>query len=152
MGLVCIRTEHTYCQGINRAWFKKKRLDFYSPELANLSEMAVLNQEIYAQGTDKDKEAFGYQEAWAEMRSKPSVLTGSMNLTLSDTLGGVWTYGDIYNSLPKLGDKWIQETPDNIQRTLAVQDEDQFLCDFYFAPIYTRPLPLYSVPGLIDHH
>lgn len=152
IGLMCIRTEHTYCQGINRAWFKKKRLDFYTPEFANLGEMAVLNKEIYAQGTTEDEEAFGYQEAWAEMRYKPNICSGEMDLTLSDTLGGVWTYTDKYEAKPTLGDKWIQETDTNIQRTLAIQNHDQFMCDFYFEPIYTRPLPLYSVPGLIDHH
>lgn len=152
LGLFCIRTEHTYCQGINRMWFKKKRLDFYSPEFANLSEQAVLNQEIYAQGTSTDKEAFGYQECWAEMRYKPNICSAEMSLKLSDSLGATWTYADKYESKPTLGDKWIQETDANLQRTLAVQDHDQFLLDFYFDPIYTRPLPLYSVPGLIDHH
>ena len=151
MGLACIRTEHTYQQGINRMWFKKKRLDFYTPEFANLGEQAVLNQEIYAQGTDKDKEAFGYNEAWAEMRFKPSIISGELSSLVSDSLD-IWHYADYYEELPELGDKWIKETDANVERTLAVQDHDQFMFDFYFAPVYTRPLPLYSVPGLIDHH
>lgn len=151
MGLCCIRTEHTYQQGINRSWFKKKRLDFYTPEFANLGEQAVLNQEIYVQGTSEDTEAFGYQEAWAEMRYMPSTVSGEMRSDYSSSLD-IWHYADEYDSKPELGDKWIQETDANVARTLAVQDHDQFMFDFYFGAIYTRPLPLYSVPGLIDHH
>ena len=151
MGLMCIRTEHTYQQGINRDWFKKSRLDFYTPEFANLGEMAVLNQEIYVQGTSEDKEAFGYNEAWAEMRFKPSYVSGELSSLYSPSLES-WTYADYYESKPTLGDKWIQETDANVARTLAIQNHDQFMMDLYFAPTYTRPLPLYSVPGLIDHH
>lgn len=152
MGLCCIRTDHTYQQGINRMWFKKNRFDFYTPEFANLGEQAVLNQEIMATGVKNvDEYAFGYQERWAEMRYKPSIISGEMSSLYSQSLE-VWHYGDIYEQVPALGDEWIQETPNNIERTLAVQNHDQFMFDFYFAPIYTRPLPLYSVPGLIDHH
>ena len=151
MGLICVRTDHTYQQGINRAWFKKKRLDFYSPEFANLSEMAVLNREIYAQGTTADEEAFGYQEAWAEMRYMPDMITGEFRSNYDLSLD-IWHYGDYYDEKPVLGDKWIKETDKNIERTLAVQDHNQFMADFYFGAIYTRPMPLYSIPGLIDHH
>lgn len=151
LGLFCIRTEHTYQQGINRAWFKKSRLDWYSPEFANLSEMAVLNREIYAQGTAADNEAFGYQEAWAEMKYMPNLVSGLMRSAVSDSLD-IWHYADYYAEKPTAGNKWIQETDVNINRTLAIQNQDQFMYDFYFEPIYTRPMPLYSVPGLIDHH
>ena len=154
MGLACIRlNQHQYSQGINRAWFKKKRLDFYSPEFANLSEMAVLNREIYAQGTSADEEAFGYQEAWAEMRYMPDMCTGLMRPSTTETsLGNIWTWGDLYTEKPTLGNKWIQEGKENIERTLALEEEDQFIADFYFGAVYTRPMPLYSIPGLIDHH
>lgn len=151
LGLCSIRTDHTYQQGINRAWFKKKRLDFYTPEFANLGEQAILNQEIYAQGTSVDKEAFGYQEAWAEMRFMPDMITGELRSQYPQSLD-VWHYADYYDSKPTLGDKWIQETDANIERTLAIQTHDQFIADFYFGAVYTRPLPLYSIPGLIDHH
>lgn len=151
MGLCCVRTTHTYQQGINRAWFKKNRLDFYSPEFANLSEQAILNQEIYADGSNEDKEAFGYQEAWAEMRYMPDTVSGEISSLYSQSLD-VWTYADYYEERPRLGDKWIQETDKNVERTLAIQDHDQFMGDFYFGAIYTRPMPLYSIPGLIDHH
>jgi len=152
MGLACIRqTTHTYQQGINRAWLKKDRFDFYFPEFANLGEQYIKNQEIYAQGTDKDNEAFAYQEAYAEMRYMPDIVSGEMRSDYPYSLD-VWHFADVYDELPTLGNKWIRETDANILRTLAVQDQDQFKCDFYFGAIYTRPLPTWSVPGLIDHH
>ena len=103
------------------------------------------------QGTTKDQEAFGYQEAWAEMRYMPDIVSGEIAGTYGQTLQ-YWTYADYYTELPSLGNKWIQETDINMARTLAIQNHDQFIADFYFGAIYTRPMPLYSIPGLIDHH
>lgn len=153
IGLTCIRTEHTYQQGIERFWSRKKMLDYYFPTLANLGEQAILNKEIYAQGTATDDEAFGYQEAWAEYRYKPSRVSGAMRSNYQTTLDA-WHYADKYTSQPILSSDWIDETSANIDRTLAVQSatEDQFIADFYFACEATRPMPLYSIPGLIDHH
>ncbi len=153
IGLACIRTEHTYQQGIERMWNRRRRFDFYWPALANLGEQAILNKEIFAQGNNVDDEAFGYQEAWAEYRYKPSRVSGAMRSTYAQSLD-VWHYGDKYESLPILSDIWIRETTNNIDRTLAVQSslEDQFIADFYFKNICTRPMPMYSVPGLIDHN
>lgn len=153
IGLCCVRTEHTYQQGIERMWNRKRRFDFYWPTLANIGEQAILNKEIYAQGTSKDDEAFGYQEAWAEYRYKPSRVSGAFRSTYATPLDS-WHYGDKYDSLPMLSDTFIRETQVNIDRTLAVQssEEDQFIADFFFRNICTRPMPLYSVPGLIDHH
>lgn len=153
IGLCCIRTEHTYQQGIERMWNRKRRFDFYWPALANIGEQAILNKEIYAQGTTQDDDAFGFQEAWAEYRYKPSRVSGAFRSTYATPLDS-WHYGDKYSSLPMLGDTFIRETQVNIDRTLAVQSsvEDQFIADFFFRNICTRPMPLYSVPGLIDHH
>nr|WNN13154.1 MAG: major capsid protein [Microviridae sp.] len=153
IGLACIRTEHTYQQGIERFWSRKKMLDYYFPTLANLGEQAILNKEIYAQGNAKDDEAFGYQEAWAEYRYKPSRVSGAMRSNYQTTLDA-WHYADKYSQQPILSSEWIDETSANIDRTLAVQSttEDQFIADFYFACEATRPMPLYSIPGLIDHH
>lgn len=153
IGLACIRTEHTYQQGIERFWSRKKMLDYYFPTLANLGEQAILNKEIYAQGNTTDDEAFGYQEAWAEYRYKPSRVSGAMRSNYQTTLDA-WHYADKYTSQPILSSDWIDETSANIDRTLAVQSatEDQFIADFYFACEATRPMPLYSIPGLIDHH
>ena len=147
--LGCIRVQHSYQQGLSRMWTRKSRFDFYHPMLANLGEMAVLNQEIYAQGTTEDTEVFGYQEPWADYRYHPSIVTGEMRSTYAQTLDA-WHYGDHYEKLPKLSSEWIKEGTENIDRTLAVQSENshQFIADFYFDQTWTRPMPIYGVPGL----
>lgn len=149
MVLAVVRTLHTYQQGINRMFSRRKRFDFYWPALANIGEQAILNKEIYAQGTAEDEEAFGYQEAWADYRYKPSQITGELRSTYAQSLDS-WHYGDDYSSLPVLGATWIQETQTNIDRTLAVQSSvaDQFILDCAFKLECTRPLPVYSIPGL----
>ena len=151
IGLGVVRTEHTYQQGLERMWSRKSRFDFYWPVLANIGEQAILNKEIYAQGTSADDEAFGYQEAWGDYRYKPSRVSGLFRSNAAGTLDS-WHYADYYTSQPKLGKDWIQENKENLNRTIAVQDEDQFIGDFYFKSSTTRPMPVYSVPGLIDHH
>ena len=152
MGLAVVRTQHTYQQGINRMWSRKSMFDFYWPELANLGEQAILNKEIFTKGvTTDDEAAFGYQEAWAEYRYKPDMITGEMRSNYAQSLD-IWHYGDDYSTLPSLGSQWVQEPESNMARTLAVQNHDQFMGDFYFSPTYALPMPLYSVPGLIDHH
>ena len=151
MGLAVVRCDHTYQQGLNRMWSRKTMFDYYWPELANLGEMAILNKEIYLQGNSTDNEAFGYQEAWADYRYKPSIITGEMRSNYAQSLD-IWHYGDDYASLPSLGSAWIDEPTENMARTLAVQSHDQFFGDFYFEPTYALPMPLYSVPGLVDHH
>lgn len=150
---VCVRNENTYQQGIERMWNRKRRFDFYWPALANLSEQAILNKEIYAQGTAQDDEVFGYQEAWAEYRYKPSRVSGAFRSNYQTTLDS-WHYADYYDSLPVLGDTFIRGSKTNVDRTLAVQSsvEDQFIADFYFDIKSIRPMPVYSVPGLIDHN
>ena len=150
---VCVRNENTYQQGLEKMWSRKRRFDFYWPALANISEQPVFNKEIYAQGTDEDDEVFGYQEAWAEYRYKPSRVSGAFRSNYSGTLDS-WHYADYYDSLPVLGDDFIRGSKTNIDRTLAVQSslEDQFIGDFYFNIKSVRPMPVYSVPGLIDHN
>lgn len=147
--LGCIRVNHSYQQGLSRMWTRKSRFDFYHPMLANLGEMAVLNKEIYCQGNAQDNEVFGYQEAWADYRYHPNIVTGEMRSQYAQTLDA-WHYGDYYEELPKLSSSWIQEGTENIDRTLAVQSENshQFIADFFFDQTWTRPLPIYSVPGL----
>lgn len=159
MGLAVVRTVHTYQQGLNRMFSKKKMTDFYFPEFANLGNQAVLNKEIYCQaptvvdsnGNVVNEQAFGYQEAWACERYFPDIVTGEMRSNYTTSLD-VWHWADDYNALPSLGDVWIDETDQNVARTLLVQNHDQLMGDFYFGCIYTRPMPLWSVPGLIDHH
>lgn len=147
--LGAVRVEHSYQQGLARMWTRKNRLDFYHPMLANLGEMAVLNKEIYCQGKPQDDEVFGYQEPWADYRYHPNMITGEMRSTYKQTLDA-WHYGDHYESLPMLSAEWIQEGTENIDRTLAVQSENshQFICDFYFDQTWTRPMPIYGVPGI----
>ena len=159
LGLAVVRTVHTYQQGLNRMYIKKKFTDFYFPEFANLGNQAVLNKEIYCQsdnvldadGNVINDQAFGYQEAWATERYFPDIVTGEFRSNYAQSLD-VWHYADDYSGLPSLGDVWIDEPEENVARTLAVQEQDQFIGDFYFGCIYTRPMPLWSVPGLIDHH
>lgn len=153
IGLAVVRTDNTYQQGIERMFSRKSRFDYYWPSLANIGEQAILNKEIYAQGTTTDEEAFGYQEAWAEYRYKPSRVSGAFRSNYAQSLDS-WHFADYYSSLPVLGGTWINANKENVNRTIAVQDEleDQFIADFYFKAEMARPLPLYSIPGLIDHH
>lgn len=149
LGLAAIRVDHSYQQGLPRMWTRTTRFSYYDPMLANLGEQAVLNREIYAQGTDKDEEVFGYQEAWADYRYRTNMVTSEMRSTYAQTLDA-WHYADKYNSLPTLSSSWIKEGTENIDRTLAVQSSNshQFICNFFFDQSWTRPMPVYSVPGL----
>lgn len=149
--LACIRIDRTYQQGIERFWSRKDFVDFYLPVFANLSEMAVLNKELYAQGTSADDDVFGYQECWADYRYNQNMVAGELRSTYTTPLD-MYHYGDYYTSLPVLGRAWFEESKTGIQRTLAVQNHDQFICDFYFDMQMNRPMPVYSVPGLLDHN
>ena len=153
IGVMVARYDHTYQQGIERFWSRKSRFDYYWPVLANIGEQAVLNKEIYAQGTAQDNEVFGYQEAWADYRYKPNRVAGEMRSTYAQSLD-VWHLGDDYSQLPKLSDSWIREDKSNVNRVIAVSDQNanQLFADIYIQNRTTRPMPLYSIPGLIDHH
>ena len=155
LGLACVRTEHTYQQGLEKIWNRKNRFDFYWPALANIGEQAILNKEIYLQDSKAmNEEAFGYQEAWAEYRYKPSRVSSAFRSNIASGSLDAWHYADYYEALPVLSAEWIQETYKNVDRTLAVQStlEDQYIADFWFKCKCTRPMPIYSIPGLIDHH
>ena len=149
LGLAVIRVDHSYQQGLRRMWSRKRRFDFYHPMLANLGEMEVLNKEIYCQGNETDDDVFGYQEAWADYRYHPNMVTGEMRSNYEQSLDA-WHYADYYKKLPVLSSEWIQEGKENIDRTIAVQSEisHQFIANFYFDQTWTRPMPIYSVPGL----
>lgn len=153
IGLAVARYDHTYQQGVPRHFSRRTRFDYYWPVLANIGEQAVLNKEIYAQGTDADNEVFGYQEAWADYRYKPSMVTGEMRSAAPASLDP-WHFADDYDTLPSLSASWIQEDKSNIDRTLAVTSavSNQLFADFYIQNETTRPMPMYSIPGLIDHH
>lgn len=153
IGVMVARYRHTYQQGLERFWSRKDRFDYYFPVFANIGEQAIKNKEIYAQGTEKDDEVFGYQEAWADYRYRPNRVTGEMRSAAPQSLD-VWHLGDDYESLPSLSDSWIREDSKTVNRVLAVSDNvsAQLFCDIYIRNLCTRPMPLYSIPGLIDHH
>lgn len=153
IGVMVARYDHSYQQGIERFWSRKTRFDYYWPVFANLGEMAILNKEIFAQGTDVDDEVFGYQEAWADYRYRPSRVTGEMRSSYAQSLD-VWHLADDYKTLPSLSDPWIREDSTTVNRVIAVSDKlsNQLFCDIFVRCSATRPMPLYSIPGLVDHH
>lgn len=149
IGLAVVRVEHSYQQGLATKWTRGGRFTYYDPRLAALGEQPVYNREIYAQGTPEDNEIFGYQEAWADYRYKPSYVTGEMRSNYQNSLDA-WHYADDYNAPPRLSAEWIQEGTQNIDRTIAVTSakSHQFLCDFYFTEDWYREMPIYSIPGI----
>ena len=149
IGLAVVRVEHSYQQGLSTKWTRGGRFTYYDPRLAALGEQPVYNREIYVQGTAEDDEIFGYQEAWADYRYKPSYVTGEMRSNYQTSLDA-WHYADDYSALPHLSAEWIQEGQQNIDRTIAVTSEKshQFLCDFYFTEDWYREMPIYSIPGI----
>lgn len=148
-GFVNVRADLTYQQGLNRMWSRQGRFDFYWPVLAHLGEQAVLNKEIYAQGTADDDKVFGYQERYAEYRYYPGQITGKFRSTDPQPLDS-WHLAQKFSSLPTLSSQFIQDDPP-VNRVIAVQDEPQFLFDSYIRLKCARPMPVYSVPGLVDH-
>lgn len=154
IGVCCVRHDHTYQQGLERMFSRKNKLDYYFPVFANLGEQAVLKKELYAQGTKTDEEAFGYQECWADYRMKPNRICGAFRSNATGTLDS-WHYGDNYTKTPALSQEWMKEGSAEIERTLATENkvnEPQFIADFLVKNTTVRPMPMYSVPGLIDHH
>ena len=149
IGLAVVRVEHSYQQGLATKWTRGGRFTYYDPRLAALGEQPVYNREIYAQGTPEDNEIFGYQEAWADYRYKPSYVTGEMRSNYQTSLDA-WHYADDYDEPPRLSAEWIQEGTQNIDRTIAVTSakSHQFLCDFYFTEEWYREMPIYSIPGI----
>jgi hypothetical protein len=152
IGLVSVRADLTYQQGLPRMWSRSTRYDFYFPAFATLGEQAVLNKEIYCTGTATDDQVFGYQERWAEYRYKPSQITGYFRSTAAGTLDA-WHLAQDFGTLPALNDEFIEDTPP-VERVVAIGEAangKQFLFDAFFNVRQARPMPLYSVPGLIDH-
>lgn len=152
IGLVSVRADLTYQQGLQKMWSRKTRYDYYFPVFAHLGEQAILNKEIYCTGTSADDDVFGYQERWGEYRYKPSQITGLFKSTSAGTLDA-WHLAQKFTSLPTLNNTFIQDNPP-VSRIVAVGDAangKQFLFDAFFDVRMARPMPMYSVPGLIDH-
>lgn len=158
--LVAIRADLNYQQGLERMWSRSTRYDFYFPAFAMLGEQSILNKEIYAVGSatggitagDQDMNVFGYQERWAELRYKPSKITSVFRSTAAGTLEA-WHLAQKFTSLPALNTTFIQDTPP-VSRVVAAggaANGQQFIFDSVFSARCVRPLPMYSVPGLLDH-
>ena len=166
IGVCCIRTAHSYQQGVEKTWLRRRRYDFYDPIFANLGEQAIQNQElVFIPGASDNADGFGFNEAWYDYRFKPSRIAGEMSSMAGQKSLDVWHYADLFGSWnedktsftydrPTLSPEFIYETRENIDRTLAVQSEvsNQFLVQIYFDTTVTRPMPLYSVPGLSGHY
>ena len=149
LGIVNVRADLTYQQGMDKMWSRSTRYDFYWPALSHIGEQAVLNKEIYTQATAADDDVFGYQERYAEYRYKPSRITGQFRSNDTSSLDG-WHLSQEFGSLPTLNSSFIEEAPP-MSRVLATPSEPDFIMDCYFNLKSARPMPLYGVPGLIDH-
>lgn len=149
IGLASVRADLNYQQGLDRMWTRSDRYDFYWPSLAGLGEQAVLNKEIYLQGTSADDDVFGYAPRYEEYRFKNSVITSKFRSSYATALDD-WHLAQEFGSLPVLGDTFIQENPP-MDRVVAVTTEPDFILDCYFQLNTVRPMPTYGVPGMIDH-
>lgn len=151
IGVMCIRQYHTYQQGVERFWRRRNRIDYYDPVFQSIGEQPVYQNELYA--LSANDAVFGYQEAWADLRYRPNRVSGKMRSTVTGSLD-IWHFGDEYSSAPVLNQSFINETPQFIDRTLAVPStsEPQFILDIRINEYATRCLPTYSVPSLLDHH
>lgn len=154
LGLMCVRIEHhSYQQGVERMWTKKRRLDFYHPEMAHIGNTQIYNYEIFSDGSSNDKGTFGFKEAWAEHKYKNNLITGELKSTYSQSLDA-WHYGDDYTGqAPVLSANWIVENKEWIDRTLLIpsSQHDQFTFDIYVEQEIAAPIPLHCMPGLVDH-
>lgn len=158
IGICRIRADLNYQQGTPREFFRKERFDFYFPEFACVSEQPVYNREIFTQGSSVvdtdgttliDDKVFGYQEAWADYRYQPNAITGKLRSDASGSLD-VWHLAQDFADLPVLSQDFIEEDVP-MSRVLAVTNEPAFMMDVHFKSTWTRPMPMYSVPGLVDH-
>lgn len=149
IGMVSARADLNYQQGLNRAFSRSTRWDYYWPALSHIGEQAILNKEIFADGSANDEDVFGYQERYAEYRYKPSQITGQFRSNFATSLD-TWHLAQDFSALPALNDAFIREDPP-IDRVIAVNTEPHFILDGYINLQCARPMPVYSVPGLIDH-
>ena len=154
IGVCCLRYDHSYPQGLEPFWMRRRFTDFYLPVFASIGEQPYYQACICATAANMDSDdVFGYNEAWADYRYKPDRCSGEMRPGVSNTLAS-WNFADYYTDAPTLSDEWIREDKTNVDRTLAVTsvNANQAWMDIYIKNICTRPMPMYSIPGLIDHH
>lgn len=154
VGVSSIRQVHLYQQGIERFLSRFSRLDFFNPVFSTIGEQPVYRRELYALDTlENNALAFGYQEAWSDLRSRQNLVSGQISSLAKNTLD-IWQFGDEYNNAPILSSEFIQETSNYVDRTLAVSSEvqDQFMVQFVTHVNSIKELPLFSEPSLIDHY
>lgn len=154
IGVCCVRYDHSYSQALEKFWTRKHKLDYYFPVFQNIGEQPVYKREIMLTNNYVSNDAvFGYQEAYADLRYKPSRVSSEMRPEASNSLA-TWHLGDFYSTVPSLSDSWIREDLSNVDRVLSVGHTvaKQVFADFYVKNICTRALPMYSIPGLIDHN
>lgn len=152
IGVCCVRTDHTYQQGLEKLWTRKNVTDIYNPLFANIGEQPVYTYELWCNSlTIVNKAVFGFNEAWSEYRYKENRVSGEFRSNYAQSLD-IWHYADNFLTQPSLNSDFIHETKSNINRTLAVTTQNQFIADFYFDCTMARVMPMYSTPGLIDHH
>lgn len=149
IGLICVRADLTYQQGLHRMWSRRSRFDYYWPALSHIGEQAVLSKEIFADGSAGDETVFGYQERYAEYRYAPSLITGEFRSSFPQSLD-VWHLSQDFSTRPLLNAAFIEEHPP-FDRVVAVPSEPTFIFDSYFKVRCARPMPVYGVPGMMDH-
>lgn len=155
VGVACIRTQQSYSQGLPRFFTRFRQYDYYNPTFANIGEQPVYTRELYLKGLSDSSydRVFGYQEAWADYRYKPNQVSGYLAPDSGDNVLGHWTYTTDFTAIPVLNSDFMHQHRSNIDDTLVVTNSDyQFICDFYIDNKAIRPMPLFSIPGLIDHH
>ncbi|AXL14560.1 major capsid protein [Microviridae sp.] len=149
LGFISARADMTYQNGINKMWSRQIRYDYYFPTLAHIGEQAVLSQEIFTDGTSDDELVFGYQERYAEYRYKPSIVTSLMRSQSIQSLDA-WHLAQDFLTRPFLSSSFIEENPP-IDRVIAVPGQPHFILDTFFELTCARPMPVHSIPGMIDH-
>ena len=154
MGLCCVRTAQSYAQGIDKRWKHLTRDDFYNPVFANIGEQPIRKSELMVTGNiDQDNNVFGYQEAWYEYRYHKNEISGYLDPNYNDQTLSKWTYYEPFKASPSLGADFIKQDPSNIGDSLVFTgSSSQFICDFGILEKVTRPMPVFSVPGLLDHN
>lgn len=150
LGIAVVRTDHTYQNGLPRMFTRTRLFDYYQPSFAHLGNQPIYNYEIYAQGTEADNEVFGYKEAWSEYRQLKSQVTAEFRSSYEQSLDA-WHYADDFQSLPVLAQTFIEETDTNVARTIAIENQAQWIADFYIEQDYAAPMPVHCEPGLVDH-
>jgi hypothetical protein len=153
MGIISVRMDLTYQEGLNRHFSHSTRYDIYWPSLAHLGEQAILNKEIYCDGSANDDDVFGYIPRYDEYRYKPSQISGLFQNAATSSLEA-WHLSQHFGSLPTLGQTFIEEdglSTSVLDRCIQVPAEPHFIVDTYNQLICARPMPVFGVPGMIDH-